>query len=61
MAKLVDEGHLDYDKKVTDYWPEFGQNGKEHLTVADVGRHEAGLWKLCEAFPLEYTLTENIK
>ena len=26
-------GWLDYDSPVTRYWPEFGQNGKEHVTV----------------------------
>lgn len=43
---MKDKGHLDYDKKVTTYWPEFGQNGKQNVTVADVMRHEAGLFKL---------------
>ena len=27
-------------KRITDYWPEFGQNGKEKTTIADLMRHE---------------------
>ena len=26
---LLDRGELDVDAPVTDYWPEYGQNGKE--------------------------------
>lgn len=43
IAHLVSKGHLDYQAKVAKYWPEFAQNGKEEITVADVLRHEAGL------------------
>ncbi|XP_072027158.1 beta-lactamase domain-containing protein 2-like [Amphiura filiformis] len=42
-AMLVDRGHLDYDQKVVHYWPEFGQNGKENITVKQLLHHEAGL------------------
>jgi len=31
---MVDKGHLKYEEKVSKYWPEFGKNGKENLTVA---------------------------
>ena len=27
-------------KRITEYWPEFGQNGKEKTTIADLMRHE---------------------
>ncbi|XP_072027156.1 beta-lactamase domain-containing protein 2-like [Amphiura filiformis] len=43
MAMLVDRGQLDYDQKVVHYWPEFGQNGKENVTVKMLLNHEAGL------------------
>ncbi|XP_072025303.1 beta-lactamase domain-containing protein 2-like [Amphiura filiformis] len=43
MAMLVDKGYLDYDQKVVHYWPEFGQNGKENITVRQLLHHEAGL------------------
>jgi CubicO group peptidase (beta-lactamase class C family) len=42
-AKLADEGVLDLDAKVTEYWPEFGQGGKENITVKMVLQHKAGL------------------
>ncbi|XP_038078603.1 beta-lactamase domain-containing protein 2-like [Patiria miniata] len=43
MAVLVDRGHLDYDKTVASYWPEFAQNGKEKITVRTLLNHKAGL------------------
>lgn len=43
IAMLVDRGFLDYDAKITDYWPEFGAQGKQGTTIADLMRHEAGL------------------
>ncbi|MFO7649928.1 MAG: serine hydrolase domain-containing protein [bacterium] len=36
-------GWLDYDAPVSRYWPEFAQNGKEHITVRELLAHEAGL------------------
>lgn len=43
MAMLVDRGLLDYNARITDYWPEFGANNKQETTIADLMRHEAGL------------------
>ena len=28
VAKLIDNGDLELDKRVCDYWPEFSENGK---------------------------------
>ena len=42
MAMLADKGLIDYDAKISDYWPEYAQNGKDQ-TIADLMRHEAGL------------------
>ncbi|MEM7434296.1 MAG: serine hydrolase domain-containing protein [Myxococcota bacterium] len=42
---LASEGRLDYDAPVARYWPEFGCNGKEALTVRQVLAHQAGLHK----------------
>ena len=39
-AILVDRGHLDYNQKVVHYWPEFGQKGKENVTVKMLLNHE---------------------
>ncbi|MDJ0836852.1 MAG: serine hydrolase domain-containing protein [Acidobacteriota bacterium] len=43
---LVDRGLLDLDQPVANYWPEFGQAGKEKITVDELLSHQAGL-----AFP----------
>ena len=43
MAMLVDRGLLDYDARITDYWPEFGGNRAPDTTIADLMRHEAGM------------------
>jgi len=42
LAMLFDQGLLDYNAKITDYWPEFA-GGESATTVADLMRHEAGL------------------
>jgi len=42
-ARLVQEGRLDYDAPVTDYWPEFGAAGKHTITVTELLAHRAGL------------------
>ena len=52
MARLVELGLLDYSARVTQYWPEFGQAGKEEILVCDVLRHEAGLPWLETSLPL---------
>lgn len=40
---LVDQGKLDLDAKVSDYWPEYACNGKEETTVALMLDHSAGV------------------
>ena len=50
-----------YDALVTDYWPEFGANGKGELTVADILRHEGGLTKFDTTIEIEDLTTERIK
>ena len=43
VALCVQRGLLDYNAPVTKYWPEYGQNGKENTTVADILSHRAGV------------------
>ncbi|KAF9203508.1 hypothetical protein BGZ49_006335 [Haplosporangium sp. Z 27] len=43
IAKLVDQGRLDYEEKISTYWPEFGQNGKEDVRLVDLLNHESGV------------------
>jgi len=40
---LADRGLLDFDERVVAYWPEFGQAGKEEITVRQLISHQAGL------------------
>lgn len=42
-AMLVDQGKLDYEKPVADYWPEFAANGKDTMTVGEALSHQGGL------------------
>ena len=43
MARLVDQGRLDYDTTVASLWPEFARNGKEFITIGQLLSHQAGL------------------
>ncbi|MBA0045980.1 serine hydrolase domain-containing protein [Mycobacterium sp. NPDC050853] len=43
IHRLADRGLLTYDAPVARYWPEFGTNGKEAITVRDVLAHKSGL------------------
>lgn len=43
MAILVDRGLISYDDLVCKHWPEFGQHGKDCITISDVLRHEGGV------------------
>merc|ERR1711953_1555610 len=61
MAALVDLGLMNYSDKICQHWPEFAENGKEDLVIADLMRHEAGLANLDTTVGIEDTLRENIK
>ena len=43
LALLHSRGLLDYDERVSTYWPEFARAGKEQVTVRQLLAHEAGL------------------
>lgn len=43
VALLVQEGVLDLDREVASYWPEFGAEGKDRLTLRELIAHKAGL------------------
>lgn len=53
VAMLVEAGKLDYAAPVTDYWPEYGANGKGATTVGHIMSHQAGLPGLEEPTSLE--------
>lgn len=43
VARLVEDGRLDYDAPVARYWPEFAAAGKGGVTVGEALSHRAGL------------------
>jgi len=44
MALAHSRGLFDYDERVSTYWPEFAQQGKERITVRQLLSHQAGLY-----------------
>ena len=48
LAIAHSRGWLDYDERVSKYWKEFAQNGKENITVRQLLAHQAGLFALDE-------------
>ena len=40
---MVERGYAKYDAPITDYWPAFGQNNKENITLEMFLSHQAGL------------------
>lgn len=51
IHRLVDQGLLDLDTPIAEYWPEFGVNGKEDITLCDVMSHRAGVVAVRETLP----------
>jgi CubicO group peptidase (beta-lactamase class C family) len=51
--RLIEEGRLDPDAAVAQYWPEFAANGKEHIPVKWVLSHRAGLAHCDGTFTLD--------
>ena len=52
IDKLIEEGKLDCNEKVTTYWPEYGNNGKEDTKVSDFLCHRAGMFGFSEGIPI---------
>ncbi len=42
-ALMVERGLLDYDRPVAAYWPEFGAEGKDRISVAEALSHQGGV------------------
>src|SRR5947208_8480064 len=43
VMQLVEQGKIRLEQPVTDYWPEFGSNGKGEITVRELMTHYSGL------------------
>jgi CubicO group peptidase (beta-lactamase class C family) len=50
IARLVDQGHLAYDQRVSSIWPAFAAEGKGAITIAQILSHQAGLCGIAEEF-----------
>lgn len=48
MALAHSRGLFDYDERVSKYWPEFAQQGKDKITVRQLLAHQAGLFAFDE-------------
>ena len=48
LAIAHSRGWLDYEERVSAYWPEFAQQGKERITVRQLLAHQAGLFAINE-------------
>jgi len=47
------KGYFEYDEKVSKYWPNFAQNGKEDITIRQLLSHKAGLCAIDEPLDLD--------
>lgn len=48
LAVAHSRGWLDYEERVSAYWPEFAQHGKERITVRQLLAHQGGLFAIDE-------------
>uniref|UniRef100_A0A0K0G547 Beta-lactamase domain-containing protein n=1 Tax=Strongyloides venezuelensis TaxID=75913 RepID=A0A0K0G547_STRVS len=60
IALLVDRGHLNYDDKIVKYWPDFGKNKKENITVQMVMSHTSGVVLIDQQIEIEDALTPDV-
>ncbi|MBG0787529.1 MAG: beta-lactamase family protein [Anaerolineaceae bacterium] len=43
VHQLIEQGKIEMDAPITEYWPEFGQKGKEAATIRHAFLHQAGI------------------
>lgn len=58
--QLGEEGKLDLDVPMARYWPEFGVNGKEQITLRQVLSHRSGLSAIHRQLPTEAMYDEAL-
>lgn len=49
-------GYVSYDNPVSDYWPEFAQNGKSHVTVRMLLSHQASACRVASTLGHVYSI-----
>uniref|UniRef100_A0A7I4Y4S5 Beta-lactamase domain-containing protein n=1 Tax=Haemonchus contortus TaxID=6289 RepID=A0A7I4Y4S5_HAECO len=57
IAMMVDRGECSYSDKVVKFWPEFGSNNKQDITIEMILTHRAGM----PYFDAEFNLNEITK
>jgi CubicO group peptidase (beta-lactamase class C family) len=60
LNRLVDEGRVDLDAPVANYWPEFAQAGKDALRVRWLLSHRAGLPAVRKTLPADALLSWDL-
>src|SRR6476619_2381976 len=58
LAIAHSRGWLDYEERVSAYWPEFAQQGKERITVRQLLAHQAGLFAIDE--PVDRSVVSDL-
>ena len=53
LGRLIERGLININLAVRDYWPEFGCNGKETITVKQLLDHTAGMFAFREGIPID--------
>jgi CubicO group peptidase (beta-lactamase class C family) len=48
MALAHSQGLFDYNERISKYWPEFAQQGKDKITIRQLLAHQAGLYAFDE-------------
>ena len=60
LLHVLQEHKIDIDRRVADFWPQFGRAGKENITLAQLLCHQAGLVALdVQADILDYPAVIN--
>ena len=61
LAMLVDRGLIEFTDRISTHWREFGENGKEETTIADLMRHEGGMAAFDQAISVQNLQPEAFK
>lgn len=60
VALLVQDGVLDLDRRVSHYWPEFGAEGKQDITLRELLAHRAGVVGADTGFTVEELADDRV-
>lgn len=59
LIMLEDQNRFEWDKPVMTYWPAFGQNGKQDITVEQLFSNHAGLFYMAEITLADISIFSN--